>query len=98
MFKKCLPVVLALVLAGCGGAPPNTPQSSVTSAGTTSESAVSSESIGDYTFSVPSTWTKEGDYFYIHNAYTEPDKLYWDYTLYYFDSAGGILYHFHSNI
>ena len=65
MFKKCLPVVLALVLAGCGGAPPNTPQSSVTSAGTTSESAVSSESIGDYTFSVPSTWTKEGDYFYI---------------------------------
>lgn len=40
----------------------------------------------------------EGDYFYIHNTYTEPDKLYWDYTLYYFDSASGILYHFHSNI
>jgi hypothetical protein len=65
MFKKCLPVVLALVLVGCGGTPPNTSQSTDASANTTVESAVSTESIGDYTFSVPSTWTKEGDSFYI---------------------------------
>ena len=72
MFKKCLPVVLALVLVGCGGTPPDTTQSADTSDDTTVESAVSSESIGDYTFSVPSTWTKEGDCFYIGDVGAVP--------------------------
>lgn len=72
MFKKCLPVVLALVLVGCGGTSPDTTQSADTSADTTVESAVSSESIGDYTFSVPSTWTKEGDCFYIGDVGAVP--------------------------
>lgn len=39
-----------------------------------------------------------GDWFYIRNANEDPEKLYWNYTLYYFDSASGILYYFHNNI
>lgn len=40
----------------------------------------------------------EGDYFYVRNANAEPEKRYWNYTLYYFDTDAGILYYFHSNI
>ena len=39
-----------------------------------------------------------GGYFCIRNHYEEPDRIYWDYDLYYFDPAGGILYFFHNNI
>ena len=41
---------------------------------------------------------RTGGYFYIENPNTEPEKRYWDYTLYYFDPNSGILYYFHSNI
>ena len=39
-----------------------------------------------------------GDYFYILTRYEEPEKMFWNYNVYYFDLSAGILYYFHNNI
>lgn len=44
------------------------------------------------------TTVSAGNYFYIEAEDSDPDRKFYDYTIYYFDIDAQILYYFHNNI
>ena len=77
MIKRCLPVILALVLVGCSDSA-TSPASSISDTAIESNSAVSENedvsaiTVGDYTVDIPTSWSNNGEFYYPGDVGTLP--------------------------
>ena len=77
MIKRCLPVILALVLVGCSdsatSSTSNVSDTAIESISAVSESEeVSAITVGDYTVDIPSSWSNNGEFYYPGDIGTLP--------------------------
>lgn len=83
MFKRCIPIIMALILIGCNGSPPSNASNSSgaivdSTINTSDTSDVSTSlntveiSVGDYTAKIPASWTESNGYYYCSNVGEPP--------------------------